>query len=280
MKSYSRKLRGLALSFAACFLFVVFVYIFFPAARINAVIDRALSTQGLTLAPGARKSVLPGLVWNNAVLASNQGALVRFSQLKVRPLLLPLLMGRLVLHSAVAIGSGHLDLDYGINGREAITLQADGIGLGDIPFFQTVLAAKAGGLLRSSGSVTRGAKGLNGEFQLEIRQLELSGVKLGGFSLPDVSRLTSQGMVRVTAGKARLESFTLQGDGIYMRLSGDLPLATHAASAPLNLVLEIMPKPEFLESQKLVFLVLAKFMTSPGVYRVPIGGTLLKPEIL
>jgi hypothetical protein len=53
-----------------------------------------------------------------------------------------------------------------------------------------------------------------------------------------------------------------------------------AATAPLNLVLEIMPKPEFLESQKLVFMLLARFMVSPGVYLVPIRGTLLKPEIL
>jgi len=41
-----------------------------------------------------------------------------------------------------------------------------------------------------------------------------------------------------------------------------------------------MPKPEFLEKQKLVFLLLAKFMSAPGVYRVPIKGTMLKPEIL
>jgi hypothetical protein len=41
-----------------------------------------------------------------------------------------------------------------------------------------------------------------------------------------------------------------------------------------------MPKPEFIDKQKLVFLLLAKFMASPGVYRVPIRGTLLKPEIL
>jgi hypothetical protein len=45
-------------------------------------------------------------------------------------------------------------------------------------------------------------------------------------------------------------------------------------------VLEIMPKPDFLEKQKLVFLLLAKFTASPGVYRVPIKGTLLKPEIV
>ena len=87
-------------------------------------------------------------------------------------------------------------------------------------------------------------------------------------------------MVKVQENRARLESFTLQGDGIYMRLSGNLPAGPRAAQAPLNLMLEIMPKPEFLESQKLVFLLMAKFMTSPGVYRIPVRGTLLKPEIL
>jgi type II secretion system protein N len=253
------------------------VYIFFPVRRINTAVDQALSAQGLNLAPSADKTMLPGLVWDNAALASEQGALIRFIRLQVRPLLLPLLSGRIVLRSLASIGAGHLELDYGQTGREALALKAEGIGLGEIPFFQSVLKAKAGGILRSSGSVTRGAKGLNGEFQLEVQQLELSGVKVGAFALPDVSKLTSQGMVRVVDGKARLESFTLQGDGIYMRLSGDLPMT---ANAPLNLVLEIMPKPEFLDSQKLVFLLLAKYSTSPGVFRVPIRGTLLKPEIL
>lgn len=62
-----------------------------------------------------------------------------------------------------------------------------------------------------------------------------------------------------------------------MRLSGELP---QGVTEPVNLLLEIMPKPEYLEKQKLVFLLLAKFMASPGVYRVPITGTILKPEIL
>jgi type II secretion system protein N len=256
------------------------VYLFFPASRVNAVVDQALSTQGLTLSPGANKTMLPGLLWDNTLLASGQGGLIHLDHLQIRPLLLPLLSGRVVLHSEARIGVGRLNLDYGVTGRKLLALKADDIGLAEIPFFQTALKARAGGILRSSGSVTRGVKGLNGEFQLEVKQLELSGVKLGAYSLPDVSKLTSQGMVRVTDGTARLESFTLQGDGIHMRLSGDLPTGATAAAAPLNLLLEIMPKPEFIDSQKLVFLLLARFMTSPGVYRVPIRGTLLKPEIL
>jgi len=279
VRNYPGLVRRIALLLAAFSLFLVLVYIFFPARRINAVIDRSLSAQGLTLAPGARKTILPGLTWDDAVLSSDQGALIRSAQLTLRPLLLPMATGRFVLRSKATVGAGRLDLDYGITGRELLTLTVEGIGLGEIPFFQTVLKARAGGVLASSGSVTRGAKGLNGEFRVEVKQLELSGVKLGAYALPDVSKLIAQGMIRVVDGKGRLESFTLQGDGIYMRLSGDLPMTANAAAAPLNLVLEIMPKPEFLDSQKLVFLLLAKYAASPGVYRVPIRGTLLKPEI-
>ena len=86
--------------------------------------------------------------------------------------------------------------------------------------------------------------------------------------------------MRVADGRARLESFTLLGDGVYMRLSGDLPGGANAATSPLQLTLEIMPKPEFMDKQRLVFLLLAKFAASPGVYKVPIRGTLLKPVIM
>ena len=265
---------------AGGFLLGVFTYLLFPMGRVNAVINQQLAAQGLTLTPGAHKTILPGLAWNDLLLSSDRGALLRCERLKLQLGLLSLLKGRVTVAAAASIGSGRLDLEYGVTGKKALVLHADGISLAAVPFFKTVLGAKAGGSLWSEGSVTRGPQGLNGELKLEIRQLEFSGVKLGAFPLPDAANLRSQGMVRVTNGNARLESFTLQGEGIYMRLSGDIPSGANAANAPLNLVLEIMPKPEFLEKQKLVFMLLARFAASPGVYRLPIRGTLLKPEIL
>ncbi len=265
---------------AGGFLLVVLTYLLFPMGRVNAVINQQLAAQGLTLTPGAHKTILPGLAWNDLLLSSDRGALLRCERLKLQLGLLSLLKGRVTVAAAASIGSGRLDLEYGVTGKKALVLHADGISLAAVPFFKTVLGAKAGGSLWSEGSVTRGPQGLNGELKLEIRQLEFSGVKLGAFPLPDAANLRSQGMVRVTNGNVRLESFTLQGEGIYMRLSGDIPSGANAANAPLNLVLEIMPKPEFLEKQKLVFMLLARFAASPGVYRLPIRGTLLKPEIL
>lgn len=272
--------RGAGLPAVAALLFVLLIYLFFPTGRIDAVIAQLLEPQGLTLSPPVRKTLRPGLAWDNLLLSSDQGPLVRCDRLQVRPLLLSLLLGRVVVSGAAAIQNGTLEWAYALNGKDALTCAADGINLSEIPFFKSVLGARTAGIFWSRGKLLRGAKGLNGEFKLEVRQLEFSGIKLGAFPLPDASGLKTQGMVRVADGKARLESLTLEGDGIYMRLSGDLPSGSNAAVTPLAMSLEIMPKAEFLEKQRLVFLLLARFMVSPGVYRVPIRGTLLKPEII
>lgn len=261
-------------------LFFGFVYLFFPTERVDSAIERQLEPQGLKLSPGAHKTLLPGLAWNNLSLSSPQGLLLHCDRLKIRPLLLPLIAGRAVFSGSALVGKGSLNLRYALNGKEALDLSSSDINLSEIPFFKTILGAKTAGVLWSQGKLLRGSRGLNGDLKLEVRQLEFSGIRLGAFPLPDAAGLKTQGMIRVIDSRARLESFTLEGDGLYMRLSGDLPTGPNAGAAPLNLTLEIMPKADFLEKQKLVFMLLAKFMVSPGVYRLPIRGTLLKPEIM
>jgi type II secretion system protein N len=272
--------RAIALTFASGALFLGFIYLFFPTGHIDTAITQILEPQGLKLSPQAKKTILPGLAWENLQLSSERGVLVSCERLMVKPLLMPLLVGRAAFSVTAAIGKGQMLFEYALNGSDAVNFAADGVNISDIPFFKNVLSAKAAGVIWSQGKLRHGAKGLSGEFKLEISQLEFSGVKLGGFPLPDTSGLKTQGMVKVSDGRTRLESLTLEGDGIYMRLSGDLPSGVNAGTAPLNMSLEIMPKAEFMEKQKLVFLLLAKFMTSPGVYKLPIRGTLLNPEIL
>lgn len=277
---YLKLARGAAILLLALFLFLFFCYLFFPTVRIDAIIGQILARQGLTVAPAVHKTLMPGLAWDDLLLSSEHGALLRSERLAIRPLLLPLFTGRAVIYGGAAIGKGHLDVRYVLNGKTALDLEADGIALAEIPFFKNVLGAKAAGNLWSRGSLQRSPRGLSGDLKLEVKQLEFSGVKLGVFPLPDAAGLKTQGMIKVTGGKAYLESFTIEGDGIYMRLSGDIPSGVDAAVTPLNMSLQIMPKPDFLEKQKLVFMLLAKFMSSPGVYTVPIRGTLLKPVIL
>ncbi len=275
-----RALKQLCLASVALFLFLVCVYALFPTARIDQALAALLSGQGLSLSPGCRRTVLPGLAWDDARLFSDRGVLFSAGRLTLRPLLLPLAAGRLDVAASAAIGNGHLRLVYGTRGRDALQLETSGITLADIPFFLTVLGARATGDVRGEGRLTRTAGGVNGDIRLEVGNMGFSGIRLGSFPLPDAAGLKTRGMVRITDGRARLESFTLEGDGIYMRLSGEIPTGASAARQPLALTLEIMPRAEFMERQKLVFLLLAKFMASPGVYRIPVRGTLLKPEII
>lgn len=271
-------LKAAGLVTAGLVLFLGLLYLFLPLGRINGLIDRQLGAQGLSLSPAARKTFLPGLRWDNPRLSSSQGVLVSCRGAAIRVRLLPLLAGRVRLGANALVGNGRLDLEYGLNGGEMLSLDSSGISLADIPFFASVLGARVDGDLWIRGKVQRGEKGLSGEVKIEVKRLGFSGVRLGAFQLPDGENLRCQGMLRVSDSRLRIESLTLQGEGLYMRVSGDLPRT--AATGPLELKLEIMPTPGFMERQKLVFLLLARFMVSPGHFRVPIRGTLLKPEIL
>lgn len=277
---FHRLLQRTGIVFTASMLLVVFIYLFFPVAKLNSALNRFLAEQGLRLDPAASKALLPGLVWEQPVLSSEQGELLRMERLSVGLDLTALLTGRIKLKSAGSIGSGSVRIILGMNGSEALQMDSEGVELGNIPFFSSVLKARAAGRVWCQGGLQQTPKGLQGDIRLEVKQLAIRGAKLGAFALPDVSGLTTRGIVRFTGSNARLESFTLEGDGIYMRLSGNLPGGMNALNLPLELTLEIMPKPEFMESQKLIFMLLTKYMISPGNYRIPIRGNLLKPEIL
>ncbi|MFA7062415.1 MAG: hypothetical protein WC156_16540 [Pedobacter sp.] len=62
MINQQRLLRGVGLPVAGLSLFIVCFYLFIPMGRVNTVINQILAAQGLTLSPGARKTILPGLV--------------------------------------------------------------------------------------------------------------------------------------------------------------------------------------------------------------------------
>jgi type II secretion system protein N len=271
-------LKTAGLVAAGLFLFLGLVYLFLPTGRINRLVNRHLEAQGLSLSPAAHKTLLPGLGWDSPRLSSSEGELVSCERVAIRLRLLPLLAGRVRLAAYALVGNGRLDLEYGLNGRELLALDSSGITLADIPLFASVLGGRVNGDLWIKGNVARGEKGLNGQVKVEVKRLSFSGVRLGAFQLPDGDNLRSQGMIRIFDNRIRIESLTLQGEGVYMRVSGNI--VRNGVDAPLDLKLEIMPTPAFLERQKLVFLLLTRFMISPGNYRMPIHGTLLKPEIL
>lgn len=265
---------------AALLLFIIFVIIFIPVAEIEKVFVGAFERDGYTFRAAEFGKALPlGIKAGNLEIADERGTLLRADSASVRLRLLPLLTGKVSFSFRAAIGKGEVRGDFSPISGGAAHVEISHLRLQDIPFFATATGAGVKGDLQAQGSFTGKGNSASGAVQLEVKSVELAEVKIGGMQLPDASYDKVRGALKVNNGKAVLESVTLQGEGLYVRLKGDFPVTTPLGAAPLNLILELMPKPDFLEKQKFVFLLLTKYLISPGAYRIPIRGTLAMPAI-
>lgn len=275
----STVLRTLCGICGAILVFPLLIVILVPVGEIKGVLVRGLEQQGFVLRTGEFRKSLPfGIAARNVLLADERGALLKLDEAAAHLKFLPLCIGRIVVDFRARIGGGEVQASFQPRSG-AVSFHGAGVRLEDIPYFPTATGANVKGGLFLDGSFNGKDSGRRGEAKLEVRGAELSAIKIGEMPLPDAAYSSVRGMFRVAGGKGTLESLTFRGDGIYSRLSGSLPVSGPLATAPLDLTLEIMPKPDFLERQKLVFLLLARYQASPGSYRIPVKGVLLKPAI-
>jgi type II secretion system protein N len=266
-------------SAAALLLFVICVILFIPSSELQGVVARGLAQAGYTFRATKFGMALPlGIKARNMEIADERGVLVKADEASLRLRVLPLLAGKVTFHYQARIGAGDVGGDFSPQSGGKFDIAMSHLRLEDVPFFATATGTSVKGDARLQGSF-QGGKSARGAAQLEVKGVELAGVKIGEMPLPDATYDAVRGAMKVANGKAVLESFTLQGEGLYVRLSGDFPVTAPLSAAPLNLSLELMPKPAFLEKQKFVFLLLTKYLTTPGHYQIPIRGTLAKPAI-
>jgi type II secretion system protein N len=261
-------------------LLLVLTVILVPVDEVKGVVTRVLAREGYVLqAEEFRKSFPLGIGVTNAEVRDERGLLLKLDSATFRLKLLPLCLGKVVLDANARIRDGEVSASYQPRTSQ-LSLHSEGIRLQDLPLLQVVTGANLQGELFLDGSFAGRGTALHGNLRMEVKRAELSGIKVSDMPLPDASYETIRGMFRASGGTGNLESLTFQGDGIYIRLKGTLAMAKSVGAAPLNLTIELMPKPDFLEKQKLVFLLLAKYQKSPGSYQIPVTGTLLSPVIL
>jgi type II secretion system protein N len=258
-------------------LFPLLVILFIPSAQVEGVVRRMLARQGYVFTADHFGKAFPlGITARNVTLADSRGVLLQLDRLSLRPALLPLLTGTPTLSADAVIGNGTITLDWRWGRSAGINADISGLSLEQVPFFRSVVGATVKGRLRGEARLVGVLPRMNGTVKMEVTGVELADLKIGELPLPAVVDETIQGMLRVRDGRGRVESLTFSGSGLYARVSGEIPLA---ASAPLELMLELMPKADFLEKQKFVFLLLVKYLDSPGHYRLPIRGSLAKPSL-
>ncbi|MGA7827623.1 MAG: type II secretion system protein GspN [Geobacteraceae bacterium] len=266
-------------SVASLVLLLVVSIVLVPVSEIKGVVERGFAKEGYVLQSEEFHKTFPlGITLRNAQVSDNRGSLLKLDSATFRLKLLPLCLGKIVFAANARIGNGELSANFQPR-TSTITFHSEDVRLQDLPLLQVATGATMQGDLFLDGSFTGRGTALHGSVRMEIKKAELSGIKVSGMPLPDASYETIRGMFRASGGRGTLESLTFQGDGIYIRLKGTLILTAPLAASPLNLTIELMPKPAFLEKQKLVFLLLTKYLKSPGSYQIPVSGTLMKPSI-
>lgn len=259
---------------------VIFTIIFIPAREIRDVLGRSLEQQGYSMRTGYFGKAFPlGIKARNLEILDDRGSLVKLDEVTARVGILPLFVGKVVINYCAEVGKGTIEGHFSPGKNKEFSARLDNVQLENIPFFQTATGARVKGEMSSRADFREEGGNFRGEARLAVKGAVLNGLKIGEMPLPDASYETIQGMYRLNGGRGTLESLSLQGRGIYVRLKGEIPFTSPPGSAPINLTLELMPKPVFLENQKYVFILLTKYLTSPGHYQIPIRGTLAKPTV-
>jgi type II secretion system protein N len=268
----------LLLSAAALLLFLLFTLLLIPDRLLLDSANNLLAREGLSLTAASFSKKLPlGIKGKGWELSSQNGQLLKLDNATLSIQLLPLVAGQVRISLDAALGGGKIAGRFSLLKAPFCKLSIKGIQLEHIPFFSTVANTRAAGILNAEIDLTGSGQKAEGYLKLDAQGVDLKGIKLGEMPLPDATYKTVQGMMRVSKGMSRLESLTLQGDGLYARLKGNIPQANPLSASQLDLTLELMPKPELLEKQKFIFLLLTKYLDTPGHYQIPIRGTLGKP---
>jgi len=265
---------------AGLLLLTLITLLFVPNRDLRRIVERAAAQQGFTLAiTGFGKAFPLGIKARRIEIANEQGALLVLDSPAVRLSLLPLLAGKVQLHGSAHVGGGVLDADVTVSGPGRLHLAGSGMRIEEIPWFQTVAGAQVMGKMGLDVDASGPPMKAAGSARVEVKEVDLKGINIHGVPLPDAGFDTVRGALKIAGGTATLESFALQGPSMYVRLKGTVTIGASLGASPLAMTLEMMPKPAFLEDQKLIFLLLARYLVTPGQYAVPITGTLASPII-
>jgi type II secretion system protein N len=261
-------------------LLLMLTLLFLPSRELVGVVQRAIARQGLTLTVGSVGKVVPlGIVARQVVLGSPQGEIVTIDRLVCRVHLLPLLLGRLQWRADATLGTGSLSLVGTLGKQQRLQVSSSNVRLERLPLLKTALGGSVQGAVAVQGTLLGAGPAAKGTLTLDATAVDLREVSLGGMRLPDAVYRSMRGALAVAGGTVALQSIALEGDGVYARLKGSFPVMAPFTAAPLNLTLELMPRAEFMERQKLIFLLLTRFMVSPGNFQIPIRGTLGAPSV-
>lgn len=254
---------------------------FIPDQAILNALNSSVAEKGFSIQADSLGRPFPlGISARKFVLSDKAGVVwLRGDFARARINITPLLLGRIGFTVSARLASGQLDGSITAWPSVAGKLHGNGVDLAQIPLMES---ATGGGKLVGTASldltISQKGKGVvEGDLRLQVRPLTLAGANINGLRLPDIKTEELRGALKLKGQAVTIDNLALQSDGLYLRLTGNLPLS---ATESLSVALDLMPAAELLEKQKSLYLIMLPYQQSPGNYRINIGGTLSSPQLL
>lgn len=180
---------------------------------------------------------------------------------KINPFSLFLVKLPLTFQGGIAGGkiTGSTDL---LKNAEDAQAEVSSIQIRDIPFFHAI-GLDGRGVLSGRFSMKSGA----GEVTFTVNDLSVKNWQIGGVTVPLEFFSKAQGALTVGTDVITIASFTLDGEGVYARVKGNI------VRGKADLTMELMPEKAFIEKTPLMLL-LENYRVSPGYYAIPIKKAL------
>jgi type II secretion system protein N len=251
-----------------------------PDTTIQQAVSQQLASHGIAMQAGTCTTGFPfRIIARNVTLrdAVDQKPLLVIDQLSIRLRLLPLVLGKATCTATGQIGAGLLSATVTIYPALRGELHLSGLPLDALPVLTSTLTGTVKGTALLEMRFTQQQGITVGEARLRIADLQLAQARLAALALPDLTIPETRGLLKLQGDTITVSSLALQGDGIYLRLTGTLPLNP---SAPLSLALELLPTTELFERNRSLFLLMTPYQTAPGAFKLPIGGSLSSPQLL
>ncbi|MBA4372458.1 MAG: type II secretion system protein GspN [Thermodesulfovibrio sp.] len=252
-------------AFAVLFLLVIGTWIIaIPETTILTLIGNALSDSRVQVeCDGFRKSLFFGFNAEKISVKKSERLLIAvdsfsgqidfFSLIKLKPM----------FNFSGNIGSGRLQGSAELlrKSRE-VSVSITEVDIAAIPFFE--LAGLRGGGRISGNMVLQNNRG---EIRFDLKEMKIPSGTFGNIAVPLHFFESAQGAMEISGSKAKVNSFTMEGPGVYARIRGDI------TDSRLALTLEMMPEKTFADRNPLLLL-LEKYKVSPGMYLIPLTNRL------
>jgi type II secretion system protein N len=235
-------------------------FVVFPERTLLTLISNSMNGSGLTAdVSGFRKGFFYDFTAGNVALKKTDRTLLTAQDLSCRLDLYSLLLLKPALRCEGEIAGGRIKGNIGLlQGKGPVKVSLEDAHVEELPFLSS-MGIGGSGNISGKMHIEKGA----GEILFAVRDAHLLPASFGGIKVPLDVFSGGTGALELDGRVLRVKSFSLEGDGIYARVKGNVE------GNRMNLIMELMPEKSFVEENP-AFALLATYRDSPGHYLIPI----------